>query len=385
MVRRQAAAFSSSHRSRVEIDLAALRFNYRLIRNFLGEKTGILSVVKSDGYGHGMEAVAAALQEAGADGFCVAEVEEGVILRETGIKGDIIVFLGFRPDECRAIVDYSLQPIVFDPEQLSLLASSAGKKKDGIGIHLKVDTGMGRSGIAPVLVPEFIRAIEDAEGIYLAGMMSHFHGADQKATGSSFEQNELFRQVNCLLRGSSMPGAAHIANTAAMVRFPEMHWDKVRPGISLYGYLPDKNTCNFPGLKPVMSLKTEVFQVRQMPAGTGISYGHSFRTDRPTRLALAPLGYNEGYLRLLSNRAQVLVHGRRVPQVGNICMNMTALDVTDLPEEVLPGDEVVLMGEQGEEKIDADEIAGWMGTLNYEVLCLFGNLNHRCYLNKSDL
>ncbi|MFO7761343.1 MAG: alanine racemase [Desulfobia sp.] len=372
----------SSSRNRVEIDLAALRDNYSLIRAFLGESTGILAVVKSDGYGHGMKATAITLQEAGVDGFCVASVEEGLVLRETGIKGDIVVLLGFRPDECRAIAEFNLQPVVFDPGQLKMLASSARESQVNIGVHLKVDTGMGRSGILPARVPEFIQAISEADGIRLAGLAGHFPGADDPDAQGSFEQNELFRTVFQGIRDSILQGSAHIANSAAMVRFPETHWDKVRPGISLYGYLPDKSTCFLPGLKPVMSLKTEIFQVRQVPAGAGISYGHSFRTSRPSRLALIPLGYNEGYRRILSDRAQALVRGVRVPQVGRICMNVTVLDVTDLPGEVVPGDDVVLMGEQGEERIDADEIAGWMGTLNYEVLCLFGNLNYRCYLNE---
>ncbi|MFP3983784.1 MAG: alanine racemase [Desulfurivibrionaceae bacterium] len=385
MISRQVEKVPPFPRNRVEIDLAALKDNYRLIREFLGENTGVLAVVKADGYGHGIKEVAESLQSVGSDGFCVADVEEGVILREMGIKGDIVVFLGFKQDECREIVEFALQPVVFDPEQLKMVASSARGRRVNIGLHLKVDIGMGRSGVYPDRIPELLQIIRETDGIYLAGLMSHFPAADAADIQGSLRQHEIFRTVCRDLRGGLLQGEAHIANTAAMVRFPEMHWDKVRPGISLYGYLPDKNNCCLPGLKPVMSLKTEIFQVKQVPADTGISYGHSYRTNRPSRLALIPLGYNEGYLRLLSNRAQALVHGVRVPQVGQICMNVTVLDVTDLPGEVRPGDEVVLMGEQGEEAIDADEIAGWMGTLNYEVLCLFGNLNYRRYLNKLDL
>lgn len=385
MISRKVEKISPFPRNRVEIDLAALKNNYRLIREFLGDDTGVLAVVKADGYGHGIKEVAASLQSVGSDGFCVADVEEGLALRRMGIKGDIVVLQGFRPDECSEIAESALQPVVFDPEQLGILASSARDRGVKIGLHLKVDTGMGRSGVYPDRIPEFLQIIEETDGIYLAGLMSHFPCAEGMDIQGSLRQHEIFRKLIYSLPGGLLQGASHIANTAAMVRFPETHWDKVRPGISLYGYLPDKNNCCLPGLRSVMSLKTEIFQVKQVPADTGISYGHSYRTNRPSRLALIPLGYNEGYLRLLSNRAQALVHGVRVPQVGQICMNVTVLDVTDLPGEVRPGDEVVLMGEQGEETIDADEIAGWMGTLNYEVLCLFGNLNHRRYLNKLDL
>ncbi len=368
---------SPSSRNRVEIDLAALRHNYRLIKRSLAGQTGIFAVIKADGYGHGMAETSRALQEEGADGFCVADVQEGLILRESGIAGDIVVLLGFRTEEALTIAEFGLQPVVFDTDQLKILASAAGLKQRAIGVHLKVDTGMGRSGISPDLVPEFLQVIKDAEGVFLAGMMSHFPAADSTDGRGSLQQHELFRTV--VQDGA---GVCHIANTAAMVRYPETHWDRVRPGISLYGYLPDRTNCDFPGLKPVMSLKTEVFQVRDVPAGTGISYGSSFRTARPTRLALVPMGYNEGYLRVLSNRARALIHGVSAPQIGQICMNVTVFDVTDIPGEVLPGDEVVLMGKQADECIDADEIAGWMESLNYEVLCLFGNLNRRSYLNR---
>jgi alanine racemase len=209
--------------------------------------------------------------------------------------------------------------------------------------------------------------------------MSHFPCADLKELEGTRAQNELFGKIVAEISDPSTPCPAHIANSAAVMRTPELHWDMVRPGLSLYGCYPSDQCYDMLTLQPVMTFRTEVIQVKDVPAGFGISYGHTHVTSRPSRLALLPVGYNDGYLRSLSNRAQVLVQGRRAPQIGRVCMNVTVVDVTDLPD-VCPGDEVILMGRQGEEEITADEIAGWMDTINYEVLCLFGNLNPRVYL-----
>lgn len=366
----------------VEIDLGSLRNNCRILQNLVGSSTRMLAVVKSDGYGHGMVPVVRCLADEGVAAFGVAEVCEGVLLRQAGINGDIVVFLGAQQEGLIDVAKFSLQPVVFERSQLVQFAEIARKAQTQIGVHLKVDTGMGRLGIMPDEVADFVRLIEGEDGIRLAGIMSHLPGADSIDTQPSEQQNALFADCyKALSSVSAKTSAAHIANSAALLRYPEMHWNMVRPGLSLYGCYPADHSlcCPDVDLRPVMSFKTRVIQVRDVPAGFGISYGHTFVTDRPSRLAVLPVGYNDGYLRSLSNQAHVLVRGRRAPQRGRVCMNLTVIDVTDIPE-VYAGDEVVLMGRQGDDVITVDELAGWMDTISYEVLCLFGNLNRRVYV-----
>jgi alanine racemase len=365
----------------IEIDLVALRDNIRALRQMLDGQKQILAVVKSDAYGHGMVVVARTLHEEGVRVFGVAEVHEGVTLRQAGISGDIVVFLGAEKEGLPDVVRHGLQPVVFDRELLAEISRCAVAAGATIGVHLKVDTGMGRLGIFPEEVEGFLAFLQEQKGVYLAGVMSHCPLADLPDTTWSEGQNKLFAGI---LQSASLAGSAtckaHIANSAAMLRYTRMHWDMVRPGIALYGCRPAND--EWAGkvlLKPVMSFKSRIIQVKDVPAGFGISYGHTYVTSRPSRLAILPLGYNDGYLRALSNRAEVLVRGRRAPQRGRVCMNVTIVDVTDIPG-VCPGDEVTLLGAQQGERISAEEVAGWMGTINYEVLCLFGNSNKRVYV-----
>lgn len=370
---------TSSPRTRVEINLNALQENCRAIQKRVGSDTKILAVVKSDGYGHGMIPSAQALSEVGIKAFGVAEVHEAVALREAGVRGDLVVFLGVREAEYEEVVHFDLQPVIFDVRHLESLASFAARKEVKVGVHLKVDTGMGRLGIMPAELEQYAAIIRKEKGLFFAGLMSHFPCSDSAEFTSTRKQNELFGKLSAQIAGSDQTFPVHIANSAAVMRSPDLHWDMVRPGLSLYGCYPSEECLDLVDLKPVMFFKTEIVQVKDVPAGFGISYGHTFVTSRPSRLAILPVGYNDGFLRSLSNRAHVLVHGKRAPQRGRVCMNVTVVDVTDIPG-VQVGDEVVLMGSQGDQEITADEIAGWMDTINYEVLCLFGNLNQRVYL-----
>ena len=365
----------------VEIDLDALRYNCLVLQHLLGAGTRMLAVVKSDAYGHGMIPVARTLHQQGVRAFGVAEVHEGVMLRQAGISGDIVVFLGADGDSLPEVAHHGLQPVVFDLEQVKEISRFACADGSRLGVHLKVDTGMGRLGILPAEVAGFVSSLQEQKGVYLAGVMSHFPLADIPDSEPCREQNRLFAEV--LKRAGSAAGsgaAAHIANSAALLRYPDVHWDMVRPGIALYGcYAGDGDWAGKDVLQPVMSFKSRIIQVKEVPAGTGVSYDYTFVTSRPSRLAVLPLGYNDGYLRALSNRAEVLVRGQRAPQRGRICMNVTMIDVTDIPG-VCAGDEVTLMGAQQGGRISAEEVAGWMGTINYEILCLFGNSNSRVYL-----
>ncbi len=366
--------------SQIEIDLRALDHNFKEIRQKVGSQVKVLAVVKADAYGHGMLPVVRQLSGLHVQAFGVAEVWEGVALRRAGIKEEIVVFLGCRPEETAEVVSNGLSPVVFDQQtinELSRQSLAAGKK---IGIHLKVDTGMGRLGITEAEVAPFLFSLKELGGIYLAGIMSHPPMADNNDPALTLEQNRIFARVIENSAKFISGSVAHIANSAALIRFPELYWDMVRPGLSLYGCYPTDNSYKTINLKPVMNFKTRVIQVREVAKSWGVSYDHKFITSRPSRLAALPVGYNNGYLRGLTNRGQVLIRGSRVPIIGRVCMNITMVDVTDIPG-VMPGDEVVLMGHQGREEIRAEELADWLGTINYEILCLLGNNNQRRYVN----
>jgi alanine racemase len=341
-----------------------------------------MAIVKSDAYGHGMVPVAQALSSEGARTFGVAEVDEGVRLRQAGIKGEIVVLLGALPDCFPDIVGSDLQPVVYDLEMLAALSAYAEQHDRQVEVHLKIDTGMGRLGIMPEQLDSYLELLEKLSGVRLAGILSHFPRADDRNdSAQAISQNRRFAGILARVRERCGNGVAHIANSAAILNVPDSHYDMVRPGITLYGCYP------FPGgitssnlqLQPVMSFKTRVVQVKEAPSGFGISYGHTFITKRPTRLAVLPVGYDDGYLRRLSGKAEVIIAGQRVPILGRICMNACLADITDLGQ-IRVGDEAVLMGCQGDAEITADEIAGWSDTISYEILCLFGGSNRRVYL-----
>lgn len=374
---------SSTTFNRVEIDLAALRENYTNIQEWVGPSVRVMSMVKADAYGHGLVRCAKTLADAGARVFGVAEVDEGIALREAGVEGDIIVTLG-APENCFAdVVRHRLTPVVFDIKNAAGLSAAAAAHDARIGVHLKVDVGMGRFGILPHELASFLREIKRLKGIFPAGILSHFPMSDDSDQQPTMRQLEEFLKLLDDIHPLVSDGSViHIANSAALLRYPETHLDMVRPGISLYGCYPadDDKDKKVLSLRPVMSFKTSVVQVKEVPEGFGISYGHRFITKRQSRLAVLPVGYDDGFLRKLTNRAEVLVRGCRAKVLGTVCMNACVVDITDIPD-AQPGDEVVLMGRQQGEEITADEIAAWMETINYEVVCLFGGMNRRVFLN----
>ncbi len=375
--------------NRVEIDIGALQNNFASIQKRVGPQVKIMAVVKSDAYGHGLLECSKALFKAGARTFGVAEVWEGVSLRQAGLSGEIVVLLGVSPETYEDIIRYDLTPVVFDGDILDGLSLQATEMNANVGVHLKVDVGMGRLGIMPKEVEFYMAMIKRLPGIFSAGILSHFPMADESAgSGETLQQFAAFQAILAKLQeNSSAKYVSHIANSAALIYFSTTHLDMVRPGISLYGCYPDGSPARSMALKPafelqaVMSFKTRVIQVKEVTTGCGISYGHTFVTSRPSRFAVLPVGYANGYLRSLSNKAEVLIGGRRAPVCGRVCMNACLVDITDLPP-VQTGDEVVLMGRQEDESISADEIGVWMDTISYEVLCLFGSSNERVFLHK---
>ena len=373
--------------NRVEIDIGALQTNFQSIQKIVGQQVRVMAVVKSDAYGHGLIECAQALYRAGARNFGVAEVWEGVALRRAGLQGEIVVLLGGSPEEYEEIISHKLTPVVYDVDFITGLSHAVAGKNSEVGVHLKVDVGMGRLGVLPAEVESYFSLIKRLPGITLSGLLSHFPVADETgAAGKTQEQLANFRNIMAILQTKEAGTVVtHIANSAALIYFPDTRLDMIRAGISLYGYYPDASPVRarnaFPALqlKPVMSFKSRIVQIKELEAGSGVSYGHTFVTRRKTRIAVVPVGYADGYLRKLSNRAEVLIGGRRAPVCGRVCMNATMVDTTDLPP-VHAGNEVVLLGRQENEEISADEIAQWMGTISYEVLCLFGSFNNRVYV-----
>ncbi len=368
--------------NRVEINGTALQQNYSIIQKRVGIGIPVMAMVKADAYGHGMVMAAKSFAVAGCSIFGVAELREAVLLRQAGVLGEIYVTIGFAGEDAGLIFQYNLIPVIYSYEAAQALSANAVALGREIAVHIKVDSGMSRLGIFPADISTFLDSVSSLQGIKIAGLMSHFPEADNPASPSTLNNYESFATV-CEVLKNRFGGICHIANSGAVLNFPDTYCDMVRAGIALYGYHPAGRVGpddSFAGsLIPAMSFSSRILQVKTLPAGTGVSYGHTFQTERQTRLAVVPVGYEDGYSRSLSNRGQVLVHGHRVPVRGRICMNMCMVDVSDL-DGARAGDEVVLLGRQGRENITADEIAEVIGSISYEVLCMLGNNNQREYI-----
>ncbi len=342
-------------------------------------------MVKADGYGHGMVECARVFATEGAEAFGVAEASEGAVLRKAGFDQPIFVIVGILPETLGDILKYKLTPALVDGEILSELSDRAVLNGTEVGLHIKADAGMGRQGCLPEDIPDLVNRIEKLPGLYLAGIMAHFPMADEFDSPNTLHVFSRFTKAIKEIEENIPEGCIlHIANSGGLFHFDETRLNMVRPGISLYGCYPEgepRKADENESLEPVMKFTTRIIQVRTVASGSGLGYGHTFTTVRKTQLAVLPVGYEDGYLRSLSNKAEVLVHGRRAPVVGRVSMNLTLADITDIDSDIRQGDEVVLLGRQGDDIITADEIASWMDTISYEVLCLFGNLNRRYYVD----
>jgi alanine racemase len=331
-----------------------------------------MGVVKADGYGHGAAIAARAFVEAGADWLGVALVEEGLALRNLDITAPILV-LGGQYTEYGLLLHHRLTPLVYRAEMIDQLAAAARQRGVVAEAHLKLDTGMGRIGALPHDLPGLIAHLRGRPEVRITGLCSHFANADLRDPTATRLAMELFVEGRRALLDAGQPlQLSHLANSAATLDLPSSHHDMVRPGLMLYGAVPAPRFAGLADLKPAMSWVTGISHLKHVPAGTPISYGHRWTARRESLIATLPVGYADGYRRSLTNKAEVLLGGRRVRQVGTVCMDMMMIDATDVPNVRL-GDEVVLVGEQGGERITAQELADLCDTIPYELFCAIGS------------
>lgn len=362
-----------------EIDLNSFSHNLKLIRLKVGRDKKIISIIKADAYGHGAVEIAKRASVSGADMLGVSTVGEGIELREAGIESPILVLGGCPKEDVEWIVSYNLKSIIYSLDAVLGLSKEAERRSKIVDVHIKVDTGMERIGIKPQNIREFVGKISSLKNINIEGILTHFATAYEVNREFTERQIKIFKGVidELMQDGYSFP-YIHASNSAAIVNYPESYFNTVRPGIILYGSTPFDFAVEDFSIKPVMSWKTSIVHLHNTPEKTGISYGRRFVTKRDSIIATIPVGYADGYSRSLSNKVQMLIGGRRVNQVGTICMDMCMIDVTDLPD-VKDGDEVVLIGRQGNEEIRVEEIASLAGTIPYEIFCSIGRRVRRVY------
>ena len=365
-----------------EIDLGALAHNYRELRRVTRSSATMMAVVKADGYGHGAPQVAGVALENGAEFLAVARLNEAIMLREAGISAPILLFGHSLPDYVGILDSQNIWAALNTLESAHRISAEAVRRKTTIKAHIKVDTGMWRLGLMTDEIAvqstsreQFDRAIKDIKaistlpGIKVEGIFTHFANADSRDKDHALIQLSRFKKIlEDLKKHAFQVKYRHAANSAAIIELPESHLDMVRPGIAQYGLWPseevDKQHID---LKPVMSLKSRVIQVKEVGSGFAVSYGSTYVTSGPTRIATIPIGYADGYDRTLSSSGHMLVRGVRAPIIGRVCMDLTMIDVGHVPDIRLE-DEVVVLGSQGNETISADEIAKRIGTINYEIV-----------------
>ena len=353
----------------IEVNLDAIAQNVRNIKKLIGEKKELMAVVKGNAYGHDVLEVVPVVLKSGATRLAVARLEEGIFLRKAGITVPILVLGLTLKQQAELLVSYSITPAVSECEMIEKLSEEAFKEGKIVKVHLKVDTGMGRIGIFPNRVLDFVKKIKALKNIEIEGVFTHFSVADEKDKTYTEIQFKKFMEVLNILEkeGIEIP-IKHVGNSATLLDLPHMWLDLIRPGISIYGLYPSKEVQKIIKLIPAHSFKTRIVFLKELPAGECISYGRTYKTKKKrTVVASLPVGYADGYNRLLSNQGEVLVRGRRFPVIGRICMDQTMIDVTNLPQVEI-GDEVVLWGRQGQEEITVEEIAEKIGTINYEIV-----------------
>ena len=363
-----------------EIDLGALIDNFHKIKNFVKKVNSnikIIAIVKADAYGHGAVEISKALEKQNVDFLGVAFFEEALILREYGIKSPILLLFD---REIEGVFKNNLTPVIFDIEYAKELSKEAQRRKTILSVHVKIETGMGRLGIYENILYK-IKEIASMPNIRIEGIMSHLSQAEDFQW--TMTQVNKLREIKENLKDLKINPLFHISNSAGLY-YADAIFDAIRPGIMLYGYNTKKYNDykrlseNVPDFTPCMTIKTKILDIRKLPKGTPISYGKTFVTERDSLIGVVPIGYADGYFRVLSNKAKMLVKGKKANVVGTVCMDLTMIDITDI-SNVSVGDEVIVLGSSGNEKITAWDIADWANTIPYEVLTSLGSKAKRKY------
>jgi len=364
----------------LEIDLKALAANVRNIKRRSGKKVELLAIVKADGYGHGSYEVSKVALKNGAGSLGVAFLEEGIELRENGIKAPILILSPEFYGREKELIEYDLQPAIADLDFVKNLNREAKKQNKIAEVYLKIDTGMRRYGIEPSSALDFVKGVQQLKNIRLKGVLSQFSTTED--TDKDFAEEQLYLFKKAVKQLEELNGdrlVRSIANSGAFLKLPQSYFDQVRIGILMYGVYPSPKLVKRVEVNPVMSLKSRIVQIKEVEKGESVGYGRTFITKRRTKIGTIPLGYADGYPWQLSNRGWVLVKGKRVPIIGRVCMDAFMIDLTAL-KDVKTGEEVVLMGKQGKEKIDAHQIAGWANSFSYEIVSRMEKRLPRVYL-----
>lgn len=363
-----------------EIDLGAVRENIAKIRERLGRGVGLLAVVKADAYGHGMAQISRAALQAGASWLGVSNIHEALKLRRSHPSAKILILSAGMAGHAGAIVRHRVTPVICSLEMLDAVAGAARRAKRIVDVHIVIDTGMGRIGVWHEGAFDFIRRARRTKGVRLEGLSSHFACAADRDLSFTKLQLDRFKRVlgKCARAGIRFP-LTHVANSGALLGLPSSYFTLARIGIMIYGVYPSREVIKSIPLRAALTLKTEICFLKNVPPGRSISYCRSYVTYRDTRVATIPIGYGDGYCRLLSNRGEVLVRGQRAPVIGNITMDQTMIDVGHIPGAQV-GDEVVVIGRQGDNEITVNEVADLTGTIPYDVMCAMGKqVQHRIY------
>ena len=379
---------SQSLLSWAEIDLDTVAYNVQGLKKHVGPEVLLGAVLKGDAYGHGAVEVTKVVLESGADWIIVNRSNEGVELRQAGIEAPILVLGYTLPQEAERLVRWNLKPTVSNMLQIEALSSAAGRQGVSMDVHLKLDTGLGRQGVLPPEAVDFASDVAKTPHINIEGMYTHFAVADEGEADSvayTRRQFETFMGVReSLIRAGFEIPLYHVCNTSATLSFPEMHLDLVRCGSAVEGVYPSLDVKRSVDLRPSMSLKSHVGRVKVLPPGSAVSYGRTYTTSAPTKIALVPVGFGDGYRRDLSNKGTVLIRGQRAPIVGRVCMDQCMVDVTHIPDVELH-DEVVLIGSQGDECITGDEIGKLLDTSPFEIMTGFAPRIPRVYVRNGEV
>ncbi len=363
----------------IEIDLDAVRHNFRSIRKKVGNSIKILAIVKADAYGHGAVEVSKTLLKNGVDMLGIADPEEGIELRENNINVPTLLLNPILPEQTEEVLRHSLGITVYNLNDAKKISEIAKKSHCSTKVHIEVDTGMGGTGVHPDKTLSLIKSLLLIENLTIEGIFTHFHSCDEKDKSFAHEQTKIFKKTLKLLKEEKIHiPLIHAANSAAILDMPDSYFNMVRPGLILYGMLPSSYVSKSIDLKPVMSLKTRIINLKHLDSGSTVSYGRTFKTSRPATVATIPVGYKDGFSRYFSNLGKVLVNGKLTPIIGRVCMDRCFIDVTNVPN-VNIGSEVVLYGKQKNGTISIESSAELIDTIPYEIACNIGRKVPKIY------